>query len=778
MCCPLLLSSVAQIRQKRCSGPEKGVISRFRESHSCRLVRPEAVQHRPNLPALHRMILNKSGFALGFLFLCLGNDLTAEKIDFNSHHTNLTISAVRIDEPIVLDGRLDEADWEKATPAGNFIQRIPMTGEPATEPTVVRLLYDSDNLYVGADCFDSAGPKGITVNDIRQDFFTIDSDGFQVVLDTYDDNRNAYLFGTNPRAGRFDMQIGADGNAGNTSWDGVWQIATQITEAGWHVEMAIPFKTLRFRKENGQQWGINFERRVRRKYEDSYWAPIPPPYRLGRVSLAGGLEGLDNLQQGRNLYVTPYVKGDLAQREDDDLDFLSDAGLDVKYGLTSQLTLDLSLNTDFSQVEADVQQINLTRFSLFFPEKRDFFLENAHVFEWGRRERSYRWTPDLLPFFSRRIGLNEDGEILPILGGARLTGRTGPYSMGLLSMQTGEFEQEPSTNFTVARLRRDILSQSDIGGIFVSKSETGGSYNRTYGFDGSFNFFQYLDLNSYILKTETPDLLGKDIAGDVEINWVDGFFEVKAAHLIIEENFNPEVGFAPRTGIKKSKGEFGITPRPEGSIPWIRELNPQVEVDYITNTAGVLETRTLEGRFMVTFNDSSRLSIGRNGYFERLDEPFEIREDLNIDPGDYKFSQNSLYYRTNRSKPLSFEGWYRSGGFWDGDRDSYYTGINFQPSYRFGAQFNWSRYDVDLSNGSFTTDLVGTRLNYSFSNRMFLNALIQYNSDEQEVSSNLRFHFIYKPLSDLYVVYNDRRSRQGDPLERALIVKLTYMFAF
>jgi hypothetical protein len=702
----------------------------------------------------------------------------AQQIEFVSTTEERKVSAIKTTGPINLDGRMVEPDWQRAVPAVDFTQRIPLSGQPATERTEVRLLYDSKNLYVGADCFDSAGPKGIIVNDIRQDFFTIDSDGFQVVLDTYNDNRNAFLFGTNPRAGRFDMQIGADGNSGNTSWDGVWHVAAHISEDGWHVEMAIPFKTLRFRKNNGQLWGVNFERRVRRKYEDSYWAPIPPPYRLGRVSLAGGLDGLDTLKQGRNLQVTPYLKGDLSHREDDDLDFFPDAGVDVKYGVTSQLTLDLTVNTDFSQVEADVQQVNLTRFSLFFPEKRDFFLENSHVFEWGRRVRSYRWQPDLWPFFSRRIGLTEDGEIVPILGGARLTGRAGEYSLGFLSMQTGDFEEEPSTNFTVARVRRDILRQSDIGGIFISKNAGAGVYNRTYGIDNNFNFFRYLDLNSYLLRTDSPDLPGEDLAGNLGMTWIDSFFEIRASHLVIEENFNPEVGFTPRTNIRKSKGEFGITPRPEGKIPWIRELNPQAEIDYITNTAGVLETRSLEGRFTVTFSDSSRLSIARNGHFERLDEPFEIRDDLTIAPGDYWFDQNSFYYRSNRSKPVSFEGWYRGGGFWDGVRDSYYAGLNLHPSYRFGAQVNWNRNDVGLSNGSFTTDLIGTRLNYSFSNRMFLNALIQYNSDEGEISSNIRFHFIYRPLSDLYVVYNDRRSSHGDPLERALIVKLTYMFAF
>jgi hypothetical protein len=703
--------------------------------------------------------------------------LHGAEIDYANAHIQRVVEALRVAGEIAVDGILDEPDWKLAKPATDFIQKLPATGEPATEPTEVRLLYDDKNLYVGVYCFDSAGPAGLIVNDIRKDFYTLSSDGFQIVIDTYNDNRNAFLFATNPAAGRYDMQIGADGNRGNRDWDGIWFVETKITETGWQIEMAIPFKTLRFKDLEEQDWGVNFERRVRRKFEDSYWSPLPPQFRLGRVSLAGRLGGIKGIQQGRNLYFKPYVKAPVQRREDDDWDFQPTIGLEVfKWSLTPQMTLDGTINTDFSQVEVDDVRINLTRFNLFFPEKRDFFLENAEIFDWGRRERGPRGRPDLLPFFSRRIGLTaEDREIVPILGGGRLTGRAGKYTLGLLSMQTADFDEEnPSTNFTVARVRRDILRQSDIGGIFVNKQEVDGSYNRTYGVDSNFNFFRYLDINTYLLKTETPDLSGEDSAGNVQASWEDGFFEMRAEHLRIGENFNPEVGFVRREGIHKSSGEFGITPRPRERIPWIREINPSIQVDYFTNTENVLETRQIDGRFSVEFSESSRLGVSAESNFERLEEEFEIRDGVFIPPGDYSFDEIMVYFRSNRSKMFSVGARVGTGGFWDGERDSYDFGLTFRPSYRFSASASWDHNDVVLPGDSFKTDLLSSRLGYSFSNSMWFNALIQYNSDDREISSNLRFNWRFKPLSDLFLVYNERRT-DDDVLERAVILKVTYV---
>ncbi len=695
-----------------------------------------------------------------------------------------TLTAVYVKSGIVVDGNLDEAEWSLAQPATDFTQTEPREGEPATERTEVRLLYDEENLYLGVYCFDSAGDKGIVLTDVRRDYVPFQGDHFSVLLDTFDDNRNAFVFGTNPGGGMREGQTGGDGKTQNFNWDAIWYVKSKITELGWQTEMAIPFKTLRFRDNERQVWGVNFTRRIRRKNEVVHWAHIPRPYRSSRVSLAGEVDGMSGIRQGRNLYVKPYLSAPLLRREEDDVDFLPDVGFDVKYGLTPSLTLDLTVNTDFAQVEADEQQINLTRFSLFFPEKREFFLENANIFEFGRPFRGFRAVRDLIPFFSRRIGLS-DRELVPILGGVRLSGTAGKYRVGVLSIQTDEFqtddlEEIPSTNFLVARFRRDILLNSDIGAIFTNKQVSGSEFNRTYGVDTNLNFLRYLDISSFLLKTDTSGITGKDAAADLRISWNDRLFDIQASHLTIQEDFNPEVGFVPRTGIRKSAGQFAVKPRPEERITWIREFRPSLSIDYITNQENVLETRTSAQNISIFFQAGGNLSFNRRERFERLDEEdeggFEIRDGQFIPNGDYQTTEYFTSFASDMSRMLSGRVNFRTGGFWDGEKDSYQLRFDFKPGYRFSAQVTWSYDDVTLPSGDFTTNLVATRWRYSFSTDMFLNALIQYNSAEKEISSNIRFNITYKPLSDLFLVYNERRSSTGEVIDRAFIGKLTYVF--
>lgn len=699
------------------------------------------------------------------------------------------ITATRIEGEITLDGILDEPEWDQALPGGNFIQKIPDTGEPATEQTEIRILYNQEFLYIGAHLWDSAGEEGIVVTDITKDFMTRNSDGLQVMLDTYDDDRNGFIFGSNPAEGRWDMQVA--NNSSNSNWDGIWYNRATIDEMGWHLEMAIPFKTLRFTSDRIQKWGINFERRVRRKVEESYWAPMPPPHRLGRIDMAGTLIGLEDIHPGTNMYLKPFVSVPISNREYDDWDLQPEAGIEVfKWAVTSQLTFDGTINTDFSQVEVDEVRTNLTRFSLFFPEKRDFFLENQGVFDWGPEVRGHR-SPELLPFFSRNIGLYE-GEIVPIHGGGRLTGRAGKYTIGMMSMQTGDFwtsperddagdiEEEstfiPSTNFTVLRMKRDLFSRSEIGGIIVNKDVAGPEFNRTVGLDSSFNFFHYLDINAYALKTESENNTDSDYAGRIGAQWQDDFWQIGASHMRIGEEFNPEVGFVPREGIHKTTGQLGITQRPRGTIPWVREFTPEINYEYITNNENVLETKTLEADFATEFNDASFFRIGYERVFERLDEEFEIRDGIIIPIGDYNWDEFNLFYRSDSSRKFSFSGRYSNGGFWGGDRRQYRGGLQFQPNHKFAAELNVTRNLVDLPSGDFTVDLVGLNSNYSFSKRMFLSALVQYNSEDHEMISNVRYNFMYKPLSDIYVVYNERRDMDtNEVLDRAITVKFTYV---
>ena len=688
-----------------------------------------------------------------------------------------SIEVLRIESDIVIDGELDEPEWQRAQPADNFIQQEPIMGNPGSERTEVRLLYNDTTLYVGIYCFDSAGAEGIIVTNVRRDVSPFEGDYFGVLLDTFDDDRNAFVFGTNPRGAKRDGQMAGNGESSNFDWDAVWHVKSKITDQGWQAEMAIPFRTLRFREGEEQVWGLNLTRKIRRKNEDAHWAPIPRPFRINRVSLAGELTGLSGVRQGRNLYIKPYISLPVVRRQQDDVDFLPEPGLDLKYGVTPGLTLDLTVNTDFAQVEADQQQINLTRFSLFFPEKREFFLENAAIFEFGKSAREWGASGrDVIAFFTRRIGIDQ-GQLIPILGGARFSGTAGKYRVGLLSMQADDFETTPSTNFSVARVRRDILESSSFGGIFINKQAGGGQFNRTFGMDANLKF-NALNISSFFLKTDTGGVNGEDMAGDFSVSWIDQLWDVRTEFTSIQDNFNPEVGFVPRRGIRKSRGALTYKPRPGERIPWIREFRPAVAIDYITNQDNGLETRTLEAGLATELQDTGLLRLGVESNFERLDEPFFIRPGQSIPVGDHQFEEFSASYSSDKSR--MFSGGLRgsTGSFWDGDRNTYGVDFRFQANYKFRADVSWTHNDIDLPSGAFTTDLVSTRLSYSFSTDLFLNALIQYNSTLQEISSNIRFNFIYKPLSDFFLVYNERRSSTGEVRERALIAKLTYLFDF
>jgi hypothetical protein len=345
-------------------------------------------------------------------------------------------------------------------------------------------------------------------------------------------------------------------------------------------------------------------------------------------------------------------------------------------------------------------------------------------------------------------------------------------------MQTGRFENLRPTNFSVLRLRRDLSGQSDAGGIFINKYEDNGRYNRTYGADTNLRFFKYLDVTSYVLKTDSPERHGRDTAADLEVSWRDSLIDARAGQLWIGENFNPEVGFAPRRGIRKSSGEFGLTPRPGERLRAVREFQPALEFDYITDWSGRLATRRAEARFGVVLSDSSFFSVGHESNFERLDQPFEVRKGRTIPVGDYSFDTYSLFFQSDRSRAMSAELRLDKGGFYNGHRDGYGAGVVWQPNYHLTARMFWSHDDVRLPVGNFTTNLISTRVNYSFTTNMFLTALIQYNSDERVVSSNIRFNYIYRPLSNLFLVYNERRAASGTIVERALIAKLTRIFAF
>ncbi|MBI3940916.1 MAG: carbohydrate binding family 9 domain-containing protein [Acidobacteria bacterium] len=679
--------------------------------------------------------------------------------------------AIRTKDSIHLDGVLDEPAWAEAPIATDFLQRLPREGQPATERTEVRALYDATALYFGVKAFDSTPNRLITYT-LAQDFNTINNDTICVYLDTFHDKRSGYSFCANPGGAKREVQFVDEGRESNVDWEDVWDVRTRTVADGWFAEFQIPFKSLRFHRREVQTWGVNVSRRVPRGKEDSLWAFLPRRYSplIRGIALAGTLRGIEGVKPSSNFKVKPFVSATAAKFRADDHDLLARPGLDVKYGLTSYFTLDVSLNTDFSQVEVDEQQIKLTRFSLFFPEKRDFFLENAGIF--AVTERRLGETPTFLPFFSRRIGLSARGRPIPILGGVRLTGRQGPFSLGWLTMQTRDVPSEPGSNFTVLRLKRNILASSEIGALVVNREGNGpANFNRTFVADGNFHFFRNLMLRSFAAVTRSPGL-GDDTAGEASAEWLGNLLEARTRYLYIGDDFNAEVGFVPRTGSRMSESLLGLHPQPKGSRR-IREFFPYGKLQYTTDQKNLLLTRVSELGLETDFQDGAILTFGGRFSFERLEAPHTA---FPIPPGDYRFNEWLVVFQSDNARPLAGTARYERGRFWNGRRQGTQLSLIYKPTYRWDLSTRYNQERVVLPSGNFVTHLVTFRVAYAFDTRQFLSALLQYNSTLRQLSSNLRYNLIHRPLSDIFVVYNEERDvfNKGQ-VDWSLAFKYTHM---
>jgi len=684
--------------------------------------------------------------------------------------------AVKIDSEIILDGVLDEEAWGRAEPITGFIQSMPDAGAPATEETIVRVVYDDERVYIGALMLDSE-PGGIMHDD----------DVFAVTLDTFLDRRDSFMFLVNPNGAVKDGQTFDNSRTTNLAWEGVIEVETTIHDEGWTVELAIPFTTLRFDPgKEDQEWGMNFLRRVRRKNEDSYWAPVDRRTRVHTMAYAGTVSGFTGLPHPRNVTVKPYGLASNASGtilDPADVGTSGDLGLDLKWGVTPRLTLDLTYRTDFSQVEVDQERVNLTRFSLFFPEKRDFFMENAGVFAFGdQSERNVRQgaSPrDFTLFHSRRIGLSE-GRPVPIVAGGRLTGRVGGFDVGLLNMWTERAHGLPSESFSVARVRRTFLGALQAGGLFTSRDgvgEAGGSYNRSYGADVNLSVKGKLFLNSYLSVTDVPGAEGNSRAGRVSAAFRDRLWDVSALYREIGDAFDPGVGFVARRGIRHSYGTVGIHPRP--NIPGVMELNPYVELHYITNLAGALETREGTGGLGVLFLDGGQLITQVSDRFEAIEEGFPVAGQGEVPAGRYGFRDASITYTSSAARPLSGEVGVSGGGYFNGSRTSVTVSGAWRPSRHFAVDLRAQRNEISLPGNAFSADVFGARLDFAGSRRLFLSSFFQYNAASDEVVTNIRLNFIHAPLSDLFLVFSERRTAgNGVVLERGLTLKGTKLFSF
>ena len=720
--------------------------------------------------------------------------LTAQEVAIQEPSTPIDLEtaprpvaqAVATTGDIDVNGILDENVWSDAEPIADFIQSQPDAGLPATEPTIVRVLYDDSNLYIGAVCYDSdIDNRTVTTLEYGLPPSTRDMDVFAVPLDPFLDRRNSFIWLINPYGAYRDGQTFNDSRQSDYAFRAPVTIRTSISDSSWTVEMAIPWKTLRFNpSRDGQRWGMNLLRRVRRKNEDSYWAPVDRRDPVHRMSKAGYLEGLQGMRPGRNLLIKPFMLGtnvtgaEGVTAESEGFDW----GGDVKMGLTPGLTLDATFRTDFSQVEVDQERVNLTRFPLFFEEKRDFFVENSGSFVLGDvSERNYRQgsSPRSFTLFhSRRIGL-EAGIPVPILGGGRITGRAGAFEIGALNIQTEAVDSASAENFGVFRLRRN-LGASDIGVMFLNRESNGefdtGAYNRTFAADANLRFFGNMVVNTYLARTEDSDLSGDQTAARVQVSWRDRVWDASAFVKHVGDAFNPELGFVRRRAIRHGYATVGAHPRPGGTV--IHELNPYAEIHYVTNLDNVLETRTATLGFGFQFLDGSTLSLRYENNFERLDAPFTVY-DNEIPIGDYQANTGSANYSSNRARPLSARVTVSGGDYWSGSRKSVSGNLLWRANYRLNFSLDASHNDVSLPNGSFLTDVIGGRVRYFYNTVLFAGAYVQYNSASELLVTNIRVNWMHSPLSDLFLVYTERRDiGNNEVLDRVVTAKFTKSVAF
>ena len=687
-----------------------------------------------------------------------------------------TLQAVRVSAPPIIDGAVNDSAWQHAVPLTNFTQREVEEGAPATERTEVRIVYDDRALYIGVWCHDRE-TGAIVANEMKRDFNVDVEDNFGIILDTYHDRRNGFMFYINPSGARYDALVTDEGQGVNPDWNALWDVSTSITSEGWFAEIEIPFSTLRFSEDLEQVWGVNFVRNIRRKQEQDLWQGYLRNYGFQKLSQAGVLVGLKDIHRGNALEIKPYILAGVEHGYPPYSDSRSTdkkLGLDIKYSLTPTLTLDVTTNTDFAQVESDRARINLTRFPLYFPEKRDFFLEGADVF-------NFQFGDSPRPFYSRRIGLSESRELIPILGGVRLVGKGGAYNLGILTMETGEGGGEPVTNYAVARVKRDFLEQSYVGFIATNK-QSSLSYNRLLGADAAWVRSDVFGSNTLIVGaalagTWSPGIESNNLAYRIYADFPNDFVDHFIGMRTVQANFDPQVGFQDRNNFRQYAYTFRIRPRPEGIGMQYIEFKP-IEIDYFMNFDGTVQSMDYEGRLLGFKTKSGELFEWNIQRF--ADSPTDTTDFFGnkISPATYWWTRWELQLETNPSRPFSFFALYSWGEFYNGKRQRYM----FQPQAKLGGHFSisldYTRNEVQLPTGSFVTDEAGASLNYGFSTRLNSSLLTQWNSEDKEINLNFRLHWIPRIGSDAYLVLNQAFDARGriDPSKTTVIAKVSYLF--
>ena len=701
---------------------------------------------------------------------------------------------ISTDEAPILDGRLEESVWQQGPVAGDFRQREPYIGQPATEPTEVRILYSEDSLYFGVRCYDS-DPESILTTEYRRDDLLLNDDTFTILLDTFHDHRSGFVFRTNALGTKFDAIITDEERDLNLEWDEKWRTAAHINDEGWFLEIEIPWSTLRSQSERMQTWGIDFERMIRRKAEETYWSNYSRDYQFWHVSQYGHLLDLEEVQGGLKMRVKPYgVSGFNYSRADVDAEPMEfqgklDGGLEnVKISITPSITADFTLNPDFAQAEVDESVFNLTRFNLFFPEKREFFLERAGTFDFGASGADIFAEPDMLIFFSRRLGLSEETEPIPILTGARVTGDAANFQFGALDTLTRSHEAEPAANFGVFRLKRKLFSRSYIGGIFTNKTiSADGMTNRVGGFDASFIFFDKLRLFGMMAKSSTrsdaeitAEGVGNNFTYQGSVEYLSDITTLEISRMRIDDNFDPQMGFVRRKGVIKQRAEIRWRPRPE-SIDAIRQFWISPEVETYTRQEGFLESREQGVGLVSVWKTGDFIGMQPERKYEFLEEPFEITPDVTIPKGGYHFDRVRTFIQPHTGRRIS--GTFRTvwGEFFDGRIIGATLAPIIKVNPNLSLELGYSINNVSLSTGNFSARVVNAQINYNFNTKLLTSTTIQHNNIGGGFLVNWRLNYIYRPGDDLFIVYRESRDLD-DPrqalLGRTLLIKFTHSFDF
>ncbi len=678
-----------------------------------------------------------------------------------------TIKAVYVDTPPRIDGKVVEDVWSLASAVDKFYQREPDTGEPVSEKTVFFVCYDKNNLYIAARCYDN--PELIAAQQLERDASLGNDDKIVIILDTFLDRRNAFWFQMNALGCIGDAILSLNGAALNKQWDGLWEGRASINKQGWDIEVAIPFKTLNF-PANQNEWGIKFSREIQRRSEKSYWPEANLNSYKFQVSDAAVLSGLKDISQGIGLDLRPYALVGLDQKAGEKHKFPNDAGLDIFYQLTPGIKSALTINTDFAQTEVDNRQINLTRFPLFFPEKRDFFLDGANYFQFGREgDSENKYAQRLLVFFSRRLGLDSESNPIPIVAGAKITGQSGHWNIGF--MDVVDDRSDGKQNFAIARITHNFGSQSVLGLIGTSGNAMSDDHNYVMGADiklatSTFQENKNLSLLLYGLKSNTQNIDNNDFSFGGEVNYPNDFLSFRAGYNQIEKNFTAGIGFVPRKDIRNFYTDVGLGPRPQ---KWgILQLQFTTSFDYITN----MQNRMLSRGFSLSpvgirTNSGDNFSFQMNNQYEYLEED-DVISSIELNAGIYEFSRYQLILSTAKMRNFWSTIQYAWGDFYNGKQQTISMQCGYKISVPIFIGFDLAHTDGTLSGIDFTREVYRAKIDILFSPRITFNNFIQYDNFTETMGWQSRFRWILKPGNEINLVWN---SISEDPFERFRITQ-------